>query len=249
MERSASAPGRGAGRGARAGIVALFTIFVVWPDAPRVSGSVPLSVSLAVSMPVPLAPPSEGAALLESQGEFVLAEAALEADSLSSLDPERVQARLRIACRRGDTSRARALLAAHDSLFASDVARLLGAALAAKAGDPAACLATLEGGPVPAGLERWLDDKYEIRTSLQINTGDIGDWFKTHGAESVGAIVSVGRGVVSAVVAVNAPAQAGALEDEMLEPGAWIHQTPAALRRGVELHRRLSGMGDLGLEM
>ena len=51
-----------------------------------------------------------------------------------------------------------------------------------------------------AGLERWLDDKYEIQTNLQINTGDIGEWFKTHGAESVGAIVSVGRGVVSAVV-------------------------------------------------
>ena len=50
-----------------------------------------------------------------------------------------------------------------------------------------------------ADLERWLATS-KIQANLQINTGDIGDWFKTHGAESVGAIISVGRGVVSAVV-------------------------------------------------
>ncbi len=50
-----------------------------------------------------------------------------------------------------------------------------------------------------ADLERWLAKRH-IQANLQINTGDIGDWLKTHGAESVGAIISVGRGVVSAVV-------------------------------------------------
>ena len=39
-----------------------------------------------------------------------------------------------------------------------------------------------------------------IKANLQINTGDIGNWFETHGAESVGAIISVGRNVVSALV-------------------------------------------------
>ncbi|NMB68670.1 MAG: hypothetical protein GYA20_07900 [Chloroflexi bacterium] len=66
---------------------------------------------------------------------------------------------------------------------------------------------------------------------------------QAQGRGDLAGVLAFAAGVASSVVAVNAPAQAGALEDEMLEPGAWIHQTPAALRRGVELHRRLSGMG------
>jgi predicted PurR-regulated permease PerM len=50
-----------------------------------------------------------------------------------------------------------------------------------------------------AGLERWLD-KNHIQANLQINTNDIGDWLQTHGAQSVGAIISVGRNVMSAVI-------------------------------------------------
>lgn len=50
-----------------------------------------------------------------------------------------------------------------------------------------------------ANLESWLAKK-NIHASLQFNTSDITRWFQTHGAQSVGAIISVGRNVVSAVI-------------------------------------------------
>jgi predicted PurR-regulated permease PerM len=50
-----------------------------------------------------------------------------------------------------------------------------------------------------ANLQDWLA-RHSIRTNLQINTSDIATWLQTHGAESVGAIVSVGKNVVGAVV-------------------------------------------------
>jgi predicted PurR-regulated permease PerM len=52
---------------------------------------------------------------------------------------------------------------------------------------------------VLAHLESWLAS-HNIHAHLQVNTGDIGVWLQEHGAESVGALVSVGRNVVGAVV-------------------------------------------------
>jgi predicted PurR-regulated permease PerM len=51
-----------------------------------------------------------------------------------------------------------------------------------------------------ANLENWLLAKHKIHVNLQINTSDIVTWLQTHGAQSVGAIVSVGKNVVGAVV-------------------------------------------------
>jgi predicted PurR-regulated permease PerM len=48
-------------------------------------------------------------------------------------------------------------------------------------------------------LETWLV-AHGIDLSLQINTDDIVTWLQEHGAESVGAVVSVGRNLVAAVV-------------------------------------------------
>jgi predicted PurR-regulated permease PerM len=50
-----------------------------------------------------------------------------------------------------------------------------------------------------ADLERWLL-RHNIHASLQFNTGDIAQWLQSHGAESVGAIISVGKNLVGAVV-------------------------------------------------
>jgi predicted PurR-regulated permease PerM len=48
-------------------------------------------------------------------------------------------------------------------------------------------------------LERWLVS-HNIDLNLQIDTNDIVTWLQQHGAESVGAVVSVGRNVVAAIV-------------------------------------------------
>ena len=66
---------------------------------------------------------------------------------------------------------------------------------------------------------------------------------QAQGRGDLAGVLAFTAGVASAVVAVNAPAQAGPVESDVLEPGVWSYQTPAALRRGQELHRRLAGMG------
>ncbi len=66
---------------------------------------------------------------------------------------------------------------------------------------------------------------------------------QAQGRGDLAGVLAFTAGVVSAVVAVNAPAQAGAVENDMLEQGVWPYQHPAALRRGQELHGRLAGMG------
>lgn len=66
---------------------------------------------------------------------------------------------------------------------------------------------------------------------------------QAQGRGDLAGVLAFTAGVVSAVVAVNAPALAGAVESDLLEQGVWSYQTPAALRRGQELHRRLGGMG------
>jgi predicted PurR-regulated permease PerM len=48
-------------------------------------------------------------------------------------------------------------------------------------------------------LQAWLA-RLKLHTNLHINTTDIANWLQSHGTESVGAIISVGRNVVSAVV-------------------------------------------------
>ncbi len=68
---------------------------------------------------------------------------------------------------------------------------------------------------------------------------------QAQGSGDLAGVLAFTAGVVSAVVAVNAPAQAGAVENDMLEQGVWPYQPPAALRCGQELHRRLAGMGYL----
>ena len=79
---------------------------------------------------------------------------------------------------------------------------------------------------------------------------------QAQGRGNLADALAYAAGVNNAVVAVNAPAHlsrdlpARAVERELLAQGAWIYQTPAsldacpaALRRGLELHSRLSGMG------
>lgn len=50
-----------------------------------------------------------------------------------------------------------------------------------------------------ADLESWLAS-HNINVSLQFNTADIVDWLQSRGAESIGALLSVGWSVVGAVV-------------------------------------------------
>ncbi len=50
-----------------------------------------------------------------------------------------------------------------------------------------------------ARLEGWLAG-HNIHANLQFDTSDITKWFASHGAESVGAIISVGRNVASFVI-------------------------------------------------
>ncbi len=50
-----------------------------------------------------------------------------------------------------------------------------------------------------ADLENWLATN-NIEINLQINTADIVDWLQTHGAQSVGTLLSVGWSALSAVV-------------------------------------------------
>jgi predicted PurR-regulated permease PerM len=52
---------------------------------------------------------------------------------------------------------------------------------------------------VMAHLEGWLGG-HDIHANLQINTSDIANWLQSHGAESVGAIISVGKNVVGALI-------------------------------------------------
>lgn len=79
---------------------------------------------------------------------------------------------------------------------------------------------------------------------------------QAQGFGDLASVLAFAAGVGSAVVAVNAPAQlsrggrARAAEHELLEQGAWIYQTPAtleacplSLRRGLEMHQRLVGIG------
>lgn len=79
---------------------------------------------------------------------------------------------------------------------------------------------------------------------------------QAQGCGDLADALSFAAGVGSAVVAVNAPAKLSdarggrAIEKELLAQGAWIYQTPAtlkacpaALRRGLELHKYLAEMG------
>lgn len=79
---------------------------------------------------------------------------------------------------------------------------------------------------------------------------------QAQGCGDLADALSFAAGVSSAVIAINAPAQLGrgatarAVEKDLLEQGAWIYQTPAtasgcpaSLRRGLELHQRLSELG------
>jgi predicted PurR-regulated permease PerM len=50
-----------------------------------------------------------------------------------------------------------------------------------------------------ANLEGWLA-RHSLKVNLQINTSDIVDWLQSHGAQSIGTVISVGRSVVSGLV-------------------------------------------------
>jgi predicted PurR-regulated permease PerM len=58
-------------------------------------------------------------------------------------------------------------------------------------------LGSLNG--VLASIERWLASN-GLDVNLQFNTGDIVNWLETHGAESIGTVLSVGWSVLGALV-------------------------------------------------
>ncbi|GAP15503.1 hypothetical protein LARV_03292 [Longilinea arvoryzae] len=79
---------------------------------------------------------------------------------------------------------------------------------------------------------------------------------QAQGCGDLADALAFAAGVSSAVVAINAPAKLNdirggrAAEKELLAQGAWIYQTPttlkacpASLRRGLEVHQALAGMG------